>query len=107
MMMTPSLRRELRYPFFNNIVAVLYAKHRDLQASVDETYEVLQRSADILEASAKRALERYPDRRADLTTWINGAKNMVTGNMAWSMSIKRYALRDELFDRLASLLVDF
>ena len=100
-----SLRRELRYPFFNNIVAVLYAKHRDLQASVDETYEVLQRSADILEASAKRALERYPDRRADLTTWINGAKNMVTGNMAWSMSIKRYALGIQTLDGTTEITI--
>ena len=87
-----SLKRELRYPFYNNVVAVLYAEHRNLQTAVDETYKIIQRSADTLEAAAKRALERYPERREVLTTWINGAKTMVTGNMAWSMHIKRYAL---------------
>ncbi|KAK7738968.1 hypothetical protein SLS62_011335 [Diatrype stigma] len=87
-----SLRRELRYPFYNNAVAVLYHKHQDLQKATDETYRIIQRSAEILEASAKRALDRYPERREDLTTWINGAKTMVTGNMAWSMHIKRYNL---------------
>lgn len=87
-----SLRKELRHPFFNNVVAVLYAQHRDLQTAVDETYKIIQRSAETLEAAAKRVLDRYPERQADLTTWINGAKAMVTGNMAWSMHIKRYAL---------------
>ncbi len=87
-----SLRRELRYPFYNNVVAVLYHQYHDLQTAVDETFKIIQRSADTLEAAAKRALERYPERREDLTTWINGAKTMVTGNMAWSMHIRRYSL---------------
>ncbi|RYO90208.1 hypothetical protein DL766_006131 [Monosporascus sp. MC13-8B] len=88
-----SLRRELRYPFYNNVVAVLYHQHGDLQTAVDETYKIIQRSAESFEAAARRALEKFPDRKQDLTTWINGAKNMVTGNMAWSMHIKRYDLK--------------
>ncbi len=86
-----SLRRELRYPFYNNAVAVLYHKHQNLQAAVDEAYTIIQRSAETLETAARRAVERYPERH-DLTKWINGAKTMVTGNMAWSMHIKRYNL---------------
>lgn len=87
-----SLRRELRYPFYNNAVAVLYHQHQNLQAAVNGAYTIIQRSAETLETAARRAVERYPERRDDLTTWINGAKTMVTGNMAWSMHIKRYNL---------------
>lgn len=87
-----SLRRELRYPFYNNAVAVLYHEHQDLQIAVNEAYKIIVRSANNLEASAERVLERYPKRRADLKIWIDGAKTMVTGNMAWSMHIRRYNL---------------
>ncbi|KAJ6541535.1 isoprenoid synthase domain-containing protein [Mycena capillaripes] len=87
-----SLRRELRYPYYNNAVAVLYHQHQDLQKAVDETYKIILRSIERLEEGAKKALDKYPDRREDLTIWIDGCKNMCTGNMAWSLHIARYSL---------------
>ncbi|RYP18846.1 hypothetical protein DL767_009748 [Monosporascus sp. MG133] len=85
-----SLKRELRYPFYSNVVAVLYHQHGDLRTAVDETYNIIQRRAESFEAAARRALQKFPDRKQDLARWINGTKTMVTGNVAWSMHIKRY-----------------
>jgi hypothetical protein len=87
-----SLRRELRYPYYNNAVAVLYHQLQDLQTAVDETYKIILRSMEKLEEAAKRALGRYPERREDLAAWIDGCKNMCTGNITWSLHIARYAL---------------
>jgi hypothetical protein len=58
-----SLRRELRYPYYNNVVAVLYHQLQDLQMAVDETYKIILRNMEKLEEAAKRALGRYPERR--------------------------------------------
>ncbi|KAF7347133.1 Terpene cyclase [Mycena venus] len=92
-----SLRRELRYPFYNNAVAVLYHQHQSLQKAVDETYRLILRSIKKLEDAAKRALERYPERQG-LATWIEGCKTMCTGNVAWSLHNGRYALGVEALD---------
>ncbi|KAJ6541555.1 isoprenoid synthase domain-containing protein [Mycena capillaripes] len=93
-----SLRRELRYPYYNNAVAVLYHEHQDLQKAVDETYKIILRSIETLEEAARKALDKYPDRREDLTAWIDGCKNMCTGNMAWSLHIARYSLGVKALD---------
>ncbi|KAF7347139.1 Terpene cyclase [Mycena venus] len=93
-----SLRRELRYPYYNNAVAVLYHQHQDLQKAVDETHKIILRSIAKLEEAAKRALNRYPERRADLEAWIDGCKNMCTGNVRWSLHIARYGLGVDALD---------
>ncbi|KAK7063503.1 terpene cyclase [Favolaschia claudopus] len=93
-----SLRRELRYPFYNNAVAVLYHQHRDLQTAVDETHKIILASINRLEVAAKNILKRYPERREDLTTWIDGCKTMCTGNLRWSLHIARYALGVDALD---------
>ncbi|KAJ7894025.1 isoprenoid synthase domain-containing protein [Mycena leptocephala] len=87
-----SLRRELRYPYYNNAVAVLYHQLQDLQMAVDETYKIILRNMEKLEEAAKWALGRYPERRENLAAWIDGCKNMCTGNVTWSLHIARYAL---------------
>jgi SMC interacting uncharacterized protein involved in chromosome segregation len=93
-----SLRKELRYPFYNNAVAVLYHQHQDLQTAVDETYNIILRSIEKLEEAANLALDRYPERREDLATWIDGCKSMCTGNVTWSLHISRYALEINVLD---------
>ncbi|KAJ6562190.1 isoprenoid synthase domain-containing protein [Mycena capillaripes] len=87
-----SLKRELRYPFFNNAVAVLYHQHQDLQKAVDETYRIVHDSIEKLDEAARLALDRYPERYEDLGTWIDGCKNICTGSIAWSLHISRYSL---------------
>ncbi|KAK7957686.1 terpenoid synthase [Apiospora saccharicola] len=87
-----SLRRELRFPFYNNALAVLYHEYQDLQAAMDQTYEIVKASVRRLDSAAERLLERYPDRRADLEAFIAGAKTMCTGNIEWSIRNKRYNL---------------
>jgi hypothetical protein len=100
-----SLKKELRYPFYNNAVAVLYHEHQDLQTAVDETYRIILRSIGKLEAAATRALERYPARREDLTKWIDGCKSMCTGNIAWSLQIARYALQVPNLDGTTEIII--
>lgn len=73
-------------------VAVLYHAHQDLQVAVDKAYDLVVRAVDSLEASEKSLGERYPDRRKDLAAFVTGAKTMCTGNVSWSMHIKRYHL---------------
>jgi hypothetical protein len=99
-----SLRRELRYPFYNNVVAVLYHQYQDLQTAVDTTYKILQESAAAFEAAATRATERYPD-RPDLKLWIQGAKTMVTGNITWSLFIRRYSLEVQDLDGTTEITI--
>lgn len=100
-----SLRRELRYPFFNNAVAVLYHAHQSLQSATDEVYKIILASVGKFEAAADRALKRYPERRDDLETWVEGAKAMVTGNMAWSMHIRRYSLSVTALDGTSEVTI--
>ncbi|KAJ6541553.1 isoprenoid synthase domain-containing protein [Mycena capillaripes] len=100
-----SLRRELRYPYYNNAVAVLYHQHQGLQKAVDETYKLILSSIERLEEAAKNALDKYPDRREDLTVWIDGCKNMCTGNMAWSLHISRYALGVQALDGTTEIIL--
>ncbi|KAI1866597.1 hypothetical protein JX265_002139 [Neoarthrinium moseri] len=100
-----SLRRELRYPFFNNAVAVLYHEHQCLQTAVNETYKIVLSSAANLEAAEARLLARYPQRKGDLHAWIEGAKTMVTGNMAWSMHIRRYSLDISTLDGTSEVTI--
>ncbi|KAJ6597498.1 isoprenoid synthase domain-containing protein [Mycena vulgaris] len=100
-----SLKKELRYPFYNNAVAVLYHEHQDLQTAVDETYKIILRSIGKLEVAATRALERYPARREDLTKWIDGCKSMSTGNIAWSLHIARYGLQVPNLDGTTEIII--
>lgn len=73
-------------------VAVLYHEHQDLQAAVNKAYDLVACAVESLETSEKALLGRYPERCADLRLFVNGAKTMCTGNIAWSMHIKRYNL---------------
>ncbi|KAJ6558270.1 hypothetical protein B0H19DRAFT_1070801 [Mycena capillaripes] len=63
--------------------------HQDLQKAVDETCKMILHSILRLEEVTKQALYRHSDRQEDLTTWLEGCKNMCTGNMAWSLRIAR------------------
>jgi hypothetical protein len=100
-----SLRRELRYPFFNNAVAVLYHAHQNLQSATDEVYKIVLASVEKFEAAAVRALQRYPKRSDDLEIWIGGAKTMVTGNMTWSMHIRRYSFDVTALDGTSEITI--
>jgi hypothetical protein len=60
------LKRELRFPFYNNVVAVLYHQYQDLQMAVDETYRIILRSTEKLEDAAKLTLQRYPEHHEEL-----------------------------------------
>lgn len=100
-----SLRRELQFPFYNNAVAVLYHEHQNLQAAVDATYKIVADSVAGLEGAAERALERYPERRDDLLSFIGGAKSMCTGNIAWSMHIPRYNLGVDKLDGTTEITI--
>lgn len=73
-------------------VAVLYHEHQDLQVAVNKAYDLVVRAVESLETSEKALLGRYPERCADLKAFVNGAKTMCTGNIAWSMHVKRYGL---------------
>ncbi|KAJ7339940.1 isoprenoid synthase domain-containing protein [Mycena albidolilacea] len=100
-----SLRRELRYPFYNNAVAVFYHQHEDLQKAVDETHRLILRSIEKLEQAVKRAVERYSERQEDLVTWIDGCKTMCTGNVTWSLYIPRFALGVEAVDGTTEITI--
>ncbi|KAK7926492.1 terpenoid synthase [Apiospora marii] len=100
-----SLQRELQFPFYNNAVAVLYHEHQDLQAAVDQTYELVKGSVARLNASAARLLEHHPDRRADLEAFITGAQTMCTGNIEWSIRNKRYNLGFTKCDGTAEIVI--
>lgn len=100
-----SLRRELRYPFFNNAVAVLYHAHQNLQSATDEVYKIIMASVEKFETAAGRALQRYPKCQNELEIWIEGAKTMVTGNMAWSMHIRRYSLGVTALDGTSEITI--
>ncbi|KAK8129067.1 hypothetical protein PG984_010175 [Apiospora sp. TS-2023a] len=100
-----SLQRELQFPFYNNAVAVLYHEHQDLQAAVDQTYEIVKGSVARLNASAARLLQHHRDRRADLEAFITGAQTMCTGNIEWSIRNKRYNLGFTKCDGTAEIVI--
>ncbi|KAK8080296.1 hypothetical protein PG997_008114 [Apiospora hydei] len=87
-----SLKRELKNPFYNNVIAVLYHQHHDLQTAVDKTYEMVKSSIERLLAAEARLLELFLGRREDLPAFFGGAKTMITGNITWSIQNERYGL---------------
>ncbi|KAJ7360778.1 isoprenoid synthase domain-containing protein [Mycena albidolilacea] len=100
-----SLRRELQHPFYNNAVAVLYHQYQELQTAVDETYRIILRGIEQLEDAGKLALKRFPERHEDLSAWIEGCKNMCTGNVLWSLHNARYALGVKAVDGTTEITI--
>ncbi|KAK8051744.1 hypothetical protein PG993_003129 [Apiospora rasikravindrae] len=87
-----SLKRELKYPFYNNVIAVLYHQYHDLQIAVDKTYVMVKCSIARLLAAEARLLELFPGRQEEVAAFVGGAKTMITGNITWSIQNARYGL---------------
>ncbi|KAK6356540.1 hypothetical protein TWF718_000895 [Orbilia javanica] len=98
-----SLKKELKFPFYCNAVAILYHKHQNLQVAVEKVYHMVAGSVGRLNGAVARLLARYPDRRSDLEAVVCTIKTMCTGNITWSQAIQRYGLDVDKLDGTTSI----